>query len=142
MRGWKASGAGVWSGARHDPAVIATAIGSVMEETMAGIVGVEACGTRRHWARGLWDLANGGLPVARSNPPPSVPRLQSSLRKGAKLGPAILETSTIDKASTTAREHIAGVADPIGAVRVPESAMHAAAGTEAVVDILVFQRRA
>ena len=48
----------------------------------------------------------------------------------------------MDKAGTAAREHIAGLADLIGAVRLPESSMHATAGTEVVVDVLVFQRRA
>ena len=48
----------------------------------------------------------------------------------------------MDKAGTTAREHIAGMADLIGAVRLPEGSMRATAGTEVVIDVLVFQRRA
>src|SRR4051794_6355497 len=47
----------------------------------------------------------------------------------------------MDKAGKGAREHIAGMADLIGAVRLPENSMHATAGTEVVVDVLVFQRR-
>ena len=67
-----------------------------------------------------------------------------SIRRLRPGGLAIFVTSTgtMDKASTTAREHIAGMADLIGAVRLPEGSMHATAGTEVVVDVLVFQRRA
>ena len=54
----------------------------------------------------------------------------------------VTSTGTMDKASTAAREHIASMADLIGAVRLPESSMHATAGTEVVIDVLVFQRRA
>ena len=54
----------------------------------------------------------------------------------------VTSTGTMDKSSTVAREHIAGLADLVGAVRLPESSMKATAGTEVVIDILVFQRRA
>jgi N12 class adenine-specific DNA methylase len=54
----------------------------------------------------------------------------------------VTNTGTMDKASTTAREHIAGMADLIGAVRLPEGSMRGAAGTDVVIDLLVFQRRA
>ena len=47
----------------------------------------------------------------------------------------------MDKASTAAREHIAGMADLVGAVRLPEGSMRATAGTDVVIDVLVFQRR-
>ena len=48
---------------------------------------------------------------------------------------------TMDKADPAAREHIAGMADLVGAVRLPAGSMKDAAGTEVVVDVLVFQRR-
>jgi len=48
----------------------------------------------------------------------------------------------MDKASRTAREHIASMADLIGAVRLPEASMRATAGTDVVIDVLLFQRRA
>ena len=48
---------------------------------------------------------------------------------------------TMDKADTSAREHIAGMADLVGAVRLPAGSMKEAAGTEVVVDVLFFQRR-
>ena len=48
----------------------------------------------------------------------------------------------MDKANRTAREHIAGLADLVGAVRLPEGGMRATAGTDVVVDLLVFLRRA
>ena len=54
----------------------------------------------------------------------------------------VTSTGTMDKASTVAREHIASMADLVGAVRLPESSMRATAGTEVVIDVLVFQRRA
>jgi hypothetical protein len=53
----------------------------------------------------------------------------------------VSSTGTMDKASTTAREHIASLANPIGAVRLPEGVIYATAGTEVVIDVLVFQRR-
>jgi len=49
---------------------------------------------------------------------------------------------TLDKSSTTARAHMQGMADLLGAVRLPATAMRADAGTEVVVDVLVFRRRA
>ena len=54
----------------------------------------------------------------------------------------VTSTGTMDKASTTAREHIAGLADLVGAVRLPEASMRATAGTEVVIDVLALQRRA
>ena len=48
---------------------------------------------------------------------------------------------TMDKADPAAREHIAGMADLVGAVRLPAGSMKEAAGTEVVVDVLFFQRR-
>jgi hypothetical protein len=56
----------------------------------------------------------------------------------------VTSTGTMDKASTTAREYIAGMADLVGAVRLPEgsSMRAAAAGTDVVIDVLVFRRRA
>jgi hypothetical protein len=53
----------------------------------------------------------------------------------------VTSTGTMDKAGTVAREHIAGMADLVGAVRLPEGSMRAAAGTDVVIDVLVFQRR-
>ncbi|HME21501.1 MAG TPA: helicase-related protein [Acetobacteraceae bacterium] len=54
----------------------------------------------------------------------------------------VTSTGTMDKVDATAREHIAGMADLVGAVRLPEGSMRASAGTEVVIDVLVFQRRA
>jgi N12 class adenine-specific DNA methylase len=68
-------------------------------------------------------------------------------RSIARLRPAgialfVTSTGTMDKAGTTAREYIAGMADLVGAVRLPEGSMRASAGTDVVIDLLVFQRRA
>jgi hypothetical protein len=54
----------------------------------------------------------------------------------------VTSTGTMDKASPTAREHIGSMADLIGAARLPEASMRATAGTDVVIDVLVFQRRA
>ena len=54
----------------------------------------------------------------------------------------VTSTGTMDKVSTAAREHVAGMADLVDAVRLPEGSMRAAAGTDVVIDVLVFQRRA
>jgi len=48
----------------------------------------------------------------------------------------------MDRMEGKGRAHIAGMADLVGAVRMPQAAMMAASGTEVVVDILFFQRRA
>ena len=69
------------------------------------------------------------------------PRSIDRLRPGG-LAIFVTSTGTMDKASTVAREHIASMADLVGAVRLPESSMRATAGTEVVIDVLVFQRRA
>ena len=52
----------------------------------------------------------------------------------------VTSTGTMDKSDTTAREHIAGMAELVGAVRLPEYSMNATAGTHVVVDVLIFQR--
>ncbi|MDA8253387.1 MAG: methyltransferase, partial [Rhodospirillales bacterium] len=58
-------------------------------------------------------------------------------------GIAVFVTSrwTMDKSVATAREHVAAMADLVGAVRMPQGAMKEEAGTEVVVDVLIFQRR-
>src|SRR5271166_3518200 len=48
---------------------------------------------------------------------------------------------TMDKADPTARTFLASMADLVGAVRLPEGAMRASAGTDVVADILFFQKR-
>ena len=48
---------------------------------------------------------------------------------------------TMDKADPTARTFLASMANLVGAVRMPEGAMRAAAGTDVVVDILFFRKR-
>ena len=70
-----------------------------------------------------------------------IARSISRLRPGG-IAVFVTSTGTMDKASQAAREHIASMADLLGAVRLPEGSMHATAGTEVVIDILVFQRRA
>lgn len=59
-------------------------------------------------------------------------------------GIAMFVTSryTLDKSDPAPRRHIDGIADFLGAVRLPSKAMRAEAGTDVVVDILLFQKRA
>ena len=104
---------------------------------------------------GGFDLAIGNPPFAdrivRADPSTAalglrlhdyfIARSISRLRPGG-IALFVTSTGTMDKATTTAREHIASLADLIGAVRLPEGSMRATAGTEVVIDVLVFQRRA
>src|SRR3984957_4258097 len=103
---------------------------------------------------GRFDLAIGNPPfsgrVVRADPATRSLRLRLHdyfiARSIVRLRPggiALFVTSigTMDKTSTVAREHIAGMADLIGAVRLPEGSMRASAGTEVVIDLLVFRRR-
>ncbi|MFZ1427664.1 MAG: DEAD/DEAH box helicase family protein, partial [Geminicoccaceae bacterium] len=48
---------------------------------------------------------------------------------------------TLDKADATARQHLAGMADLLAAVRLPEGSLRAAAGTDVVVDLLFLRKR-
>jgi adenine-specific DNA methylase len=70
-----------------------------------------------------------------------IARSIARLRRGG-IALFVTSTGTMDKASRTAREHIASMADLIGAVRLPEASMRATAGTDVVIDVLLFQRRA
>jgi N12 class adenine-specific DNA methylase len=104
---------------------------------------------------GRFDLAIGNPPfsdrVVRADPVTRALGLRLHdyfiARSIARLRPGgialfVTSTGTMDKANTTAREHIAVMADLIGAVRLPEGSMRASAGTDVVIDLLVFQRRA
>ena len=103
----------------------------------------------------------GGFDLAIGNPPfadrivradPTLAALQLRLhdyfiaRSIMRLRPGglalfVTSTGTMDKAGTTARDHIQGLADLVGAVRLPEGSMRATAGTDVVIDVLVFRRR-
>ena len=53
----------------------------------------------------------------------------------------VTSTGTMDKLDQSARAHIHGMAELLGAVRLPAGSMRAAAGTEVVIDVLAFRRR-
>ena len=87
---------------------------------------------------GGFDLAIGNPPfsdrVVRADPATRALRLRLHdyfiARSIARLRPGgialfVTSTGTMDKAGTTAREHIAGMADLVGAVRLPEGSMQA-----------------
>lgn len=63
------------------------------------------------------------------------------LLKPGALAAFVTSHGTMDKADTTAREHIAKSANLVAAIRLPERAFRAAAGTDVVVDILFFRKR-
>ncbi|MDG4784936.1 hypothetical protein O7626_03140 [Micromonospora sp. WMMD1102] len=48
---------------------------------------------------------------------------------------------SMDRANPAARREIASLADLVGAVRLPSGAMAKAAGTDAVIDVLILRRR-
>lgn len=68
-----------------------------------------------------------------------IARSIEQLRSG---GIAMFVTSrySLDKSDPAARQHIDGMADFLGAVRLPGKAMRDEAGTDVVVDILLFQK--
>ncbi|PYE31981.1 N12 class adenine-specific DNA methylase [Rhizobium sp. PP-WC-1G-195] len=61
--------------------------------------------------------------------------------KPAGLAAFVTSSGTMDKADARAREHIAGMADLVGAIRLPEGSFRADAGTDVVVDLLFFRKR-
>ncbi|UWU26202.1 N-6 DNA methylase (plasmid) [Rhizobium sp. CB3060] len=63
------------------------------------------------------------------------------LLKPGGLAAFVTSSGTMDKADTTAREHIARSSDLIAAIRLPEGSFRRDAGTDVVVDILFFRKR-
>lgn len=63
------------------------------------------------------------------------------LLKPGALAAFVTSSGTMDKADTSAREHIAKSADLIAAIRLPEGSFRASAGTDVVVDLLFFRKR-
>lgn len=61
--------------------------------------------------------------------------------KPGGLAAFVTSSGTMDKADSRAREAIAATADLIGAIRLPEGAFRADAGTDVVTDILFFRKR-
>jgi adenine-specific DNA methylase len=61
--------------------------------------------------------------------------------KPGGLAAFVTSAGTMDKADSRAREHIAGMANLVGAIRLPEKSFRADAGTDVVVDILFFRKR-
>ena len=61
--------------------------------------------------------------------------------KPGGLAAFVTSHGTMDKADASAREHIAGTADLVAAIRLPEGSFRADAGTDVGVDILFFRKR-
>jgi N12 class adenine-specific DNA methylase len=55
--------------------------------------------------------------------------------------PVLTSSGTMDKSSNKVRQEISKTADLIGAIRLPNRAFKDNSGTEALIDILVFQKR-
>jgi hypothetical protein len=55
---------------------------------------------------------------------------------------ALTSRYTLDARNPAARRELAQLGDLIGAVRLPTGAMHAVAGTSAILDLVVLRRRA
>ncbi|NTJ11730.1 helicase-related protein [Rhizobium lusitanum] len=64
-----------------------------------------------------------------------------ALLKPGGLAAFVTSSGTMDKADSRARDHIASMADLVGAIRLPEGSFRADAGTDVVVDILFFRKR-
>ena len=109
-----------------------------------------------HLPEGSFDLAVGNVPFgdfAMPEPDPVCPAdgdhnihnhcIIKTLRLLRPGGIAVLLTSryTLDSEKDKARRVIAGLADLIGAVRLPAGSHQAAAGTRVVMDLLIFRRR-
>ena len=69
-----------------------------------------------------------------------IARAVERLRPGG-LAAFVTSHGTMDKVDPKAREHIAAMADLVGAIRLPAGSFAAAAGTDVVVDVLFLQRR-
>jgi N12 class adenine-specific DNA methylase/adenine-specific DNA methylase len=61
--------------------------------------------------------------------------------KPGGLAAFVTSYGTMDKADERARQHILGMADLIGAIRLPEGSFRKDAGTDVGVDILFFRKR-
>ncbi|MBB2157348.1 DEAD/DEAH box helicase family protein [Gluconacetobacter diazotrophicus] len=81
--------------------------------------------------RDLWGFSLHDYFIARSI---------TALRPGG-IAAFVTSRHTLDKSDETARRTIQSMADLLGAVRLPATAMRADAGTDVVVDVLVFRRR-
>lgn len=84
-----------------------------------------------------FDLAGRTLPVHDY----FILRSLEAVRPGGVVA-VLTSRYTLDKADLSARRLMAGMADLVGCVRLPEETFRAQAGTDVVSDILVFQRRA
>ncbi|MBB6469427.1 N12 class adenine-specific DNA methylase/adenine-specific DNA methylase [Aminobacter lissarensis] len=63
------------------------------------------------------------------------------LLKPGGLAAFATSSGTMDKADSSAREHIARSANLVAAIRLPEGSFRADAGTDVVIDILFFRKR-
>ncbi|MCW2902438.1 MAG: helicase, partial [Streptosporangiaceae bacterium] len=106
-----------------------------------------------HAPQGSFDLVVGNVPFAKATlTDPLYNRgkhsihnhfIIKSLNLVAPGGLVALITSryTLDSANPAARREIAGLADLVGAIRLPPSAHQRTAGTKVVTDLLVLRRR-
>jgi N12 class adenine-specific DNA methylase len=138
-----------WVGVELDPTTAAIA-GLLYPHAEIRAEGFEA--TR--FPAGTFDLAVGNVPFGnfRVHDPLHNPGRHNihnhfivkslDLVRPGGLVAVITSRYTMDAANPAAREDMAARADLIGAMRLPQGTFRAAAGTDAITDLLVFRRRA
>ena len=87
------------------------------------------------------DPAYKNSPVTRTIHDYFLAKSLDKLRAGGVMA-LITSRYTMDKQDATMRRYLAGRADLIGAIRLPNTAFKANAGTEVTTDILILQKRA
>ena len=101
----------------------------------------------------FFDLAIGNVPFGQYSVPDRkydrhhmfvhdyfIAKMLDQVRPGGIVA-VITSSGTMDKANDSARRYYAERADLLGAVRLPDTVLRAAARTEAVTDILFFKKR-
>ena len=108
---------------------------------------------RTKYPDNFFDLAIGNVPFGQYTVPDKrydrqhmlvhdyfIAKMLDQVRPGGIVA-VVTSSGTMDKANDSARRYYAERADLLGAVRLPNTVFRAAAGTEAVTDILFFKRR-
>lgn len=102
---------------------------------------------------GTYDLVIGNVPFAKVTPhDPRHNRARHALHnyflvkslhllRPGGLVIALTSRYTLDARNPSARREMAGIADLVGAIRLPERTFAASSGTDVVVDLLVLRRR-
>jgi N12 class adenine-specific DNA methylase len=90
---------------------------------------------------GVYDPAYKNSPVTRTIHDYFLAKSLDKLRPGGVMA-LITSRYTMDKKDATIRRYLSAAADLVGAIRLPDTAFKANAGTEVTTDILFLQKRA